>query len=82
MTFGERLRQLMAERDISLRKLAKMIPYDLGNLSKVRNDQKPPSEKLADRLDDLLNAGGELVSLRRSSLALPTSRGELSPDDV
>jgi transcriptional regulator with XRE-family HTH domain len=63
MTFGERMRALMAERDISLRQLAKTIHYDAGGLSKVSRDLKPPSVEMARALDDALNAAGELVAL-------------------
>lgn len=62
-TFGEKLRALMAERQISQRKLAKLVPCDDGHLSKIANDRKRPSPELANRLDELLNARGTLVAL-------------------
>ncbi|NVI91182.1 helix-turn-helix transcriptional regulator [Actinomadura sp. BRA 177] len=71
-TFGERLRQLMAEREISQRKLARLVPCDDGFLSRVANDRKRPSPKLAARLDELLDAGGDLAALRP---AVPSARG-------
>ena len=63
MTFGEKLRALMAERGRSLRGLAKEIHYDPGYLSKVANDRKRPPPGMAERLDTALGAGGELVAL-------------------
>ncbi|MEO3827954.1 helix-turn-helix transcriptional regulator [Actinomadura sp. B10D3] len=63
-TFGERLRQLMAERGISQRKLARLVPCDDGFLSRIANDRRRPSPELAARLDALLDAGGELAALR------------------
>ncbi|WP_433229076.1 helix-turn-helix domain-containing protein [Actinomadura formosensis] len=65
-TFGEKLRALMAERQISQRKLAKRVPCDGGHLSKIVNGRKNPSPELAQRLDELLDADGELVTLARA----------------
>lgn len=63
VTFGDLMRQLMSERDVSLRRLAKIVNYDVGYLSKVMNGHKPPSPELATRLDDSLGADGELSAL-------------------
>lgn len=62
-TFGERARNLMRERGISLRRLAKQINYDVGYLSKVLNGLKNPSRPLIERLDTALKADGELIAL-------------------
>lgn len=70
-TFGEKLRALMAERRISQRKLARLVPCDDGHLSKIANDRKRPSPELAARLDELLNAGGTLAALRPERPASP-----------
>lgn len=64
MSFGEVMRRLMAERGIALRAPARQVPCDAGYLSKVSHDLKPPSEHVAARLDDLLGADGELVTVR------------------
>lgn len=64
MTFGEKLRALMAERGLSLRKLAPLVPCDIGHLSKISRDLRSPSRTLAERLDHLLGAGGELTALK------------------
>lgn len=80
MTFGEKLRQLMLERDLSQRKLAKMANYDVGYLSKVINGHWPPSRPLAERLDAVLDAGGQLAALvperPAESPAVPASAGQ------
>jgi transcriptional regulator with XRE-family HTH domain len=75
MTFGESMRALMAERDISLRKLAAAIPADPGYLSKISRDIKPPSEEMAERIDRALGADGALAALapQRGRLAVPTA---------
>ncbi|MFC5750492.1 helix-turn-helix domain-containing protein [Actinomadura rugatobispora] len=63
MSFGETLRRLIAEREIGVRELARRVPCDAGHLSKISHGIKRPSEQLASRLDDLLDANGELVAL-------------------
>lgn len=67
MTFGEKLRQLMAARNVSQRALARLVPCNDGYLSRVARDAKMPSERIAGRLDELLDAGGELAALRDPS---------------
>ncbi|GAA2397986.1 hypothetical protein GCM10010191_00820 [Actinomadura vinacea] len=81
MTFGEKMRALMAERGISLRRLAKDTFYDLGHLSRVSHDKKPPSADLARDLDDALGADGELVALAKTSSTRRAVNGSLTPDD-
>ena len=61
--FGERVLALMGTRGLSLRDLARRVPCDVSNLSKVVHGRKPASLRVAARLDDLLDAGGELVAL-------------------
>lgn len=63
MTFGMKMRALMAERGISLHGLAKSIPADVGYLSKISRDLKRPSKAMAERIDAALDAGGELAAL-------------------
>lgn len=62
-TFGEQMRALMHDRGLSFRALAKLVHYDPGYLSKVANDRKPTSRKLAEILDTALNADGSLLAL-------------------
>ncbi|TDD65052.1 helix-turn-helix domain-containing protein [Actinomadura rubrisoli] len=64
MTFGDKLHELMDERGISQRKLAKLVPCNDGYLSKVRRGLHVPSKKMAKRLDEILTAGGSLAALR------------------
>lgn len=60
MTFGEKMRALMAERGVSLRALAKSIPADPGQLSRISRDLKSPSAGMAERIDRALHADGAL----------------------
>lgn len=68
-TFGENMKALMAERGVSLRKLARTLNYDPGHLSKISNDKDRPSQHMAERLDQALDANGELAALRPSGFA-------------
>lgn len=68
--FGDKLRHLMDERDIGLRELARLAPCDSGHLTHIRNGRKKPSPRLAERLDELLEAGGELAVQLAADLAV------------
>ena len=61
--FGEHMRRLMAERGMSLHRLAKIVNYDVGYLCKVRNGHKPPSPAMAAQVDNALRADGALIAL-------------------
>ena len=58
--FADEVRRLMAERGMSLRRLAKASNYDPTYLSKVLSGHKPSSPYLAARLDDALGASGQI----------------------
>lgn len=60
---GSELQRLLAERGMSLRDLARHVPCDSGNLSKIARGQRRPSPELAARLDEVLGAGGGLAAL-------------------
>lgn len=80
MTFGEMMRALMAERGISLRSLARAIPANVGHLSRVSRDLKPPSADMAARIDQALEAGGALAALRPPGVR-EMLNGQFTPDD-
>ncbi len=61
--FGERVLALAEARGLSLRELARRVPCDASHLSKVVHGRERPSLRVAARLDDVLEAGGELVAL-------------------
>ncbi len=60
--FGDELVRLLAERGLSQRKIAHQVPCDAGYLSKLIHGHKPPSRKIATRLEELLDAGGRLLA--------------------
>jgi transcriptional regulator with XRE-family HTH domain len=64
--FGHKLVALMDERDLSLREVARRVPCSAGFLSNIAHGRKGASEQMASRLDDVLNAGGELAALAES----------------
>ncbi|GAA2284647.1 hypothetical protein GCM10010402_47500 [Actinomadura luteofluorescens] len=72
MTFGEKLRQLMAERQISQSRMAGLVPCNSGYVSRVARGLKVPSEEMAARFDEVLDAGGELAALRPSTPVAPS----------
>ena len=61
--FGERVLVLAEALGLSLREVARRVPCDASHLSKVVHGRKRPSLRVAARLDDVLEAGGELVAL-------------------
>lgn len=68
--FGQRMRELMRTRGVSLRELSRRTYYDKAHLSRVLNGHKPASPGLARRLDEELDAAGALSALVDERLAL------------
>jgi transcriptional regulator with XRE-family HTH domain len=63
MGFAERLGELLAERGISSRELARRIPCDRSYVSLLTQGRRRPSPEMATRIDQLLEAGGQLAAL-------------------
>jgi transcriptional regulator with XRE-family HTH domain len=74
MDFAVALTDLMTERGIGVRALARRIPCDPGLISKLASGKQAPSRQMAARLDDALQAEGRLT-------ALAGTRAEPAPDD-
>ncbi len=60
--FGKEVRRLLAERDMSLRELARRSHYHVSYLSNVLNGHKRVTAEMAAELDELLGAGGKLAA--------------------
>lgn len=60
-TFGELLREHRIAAGMSMGRLAKLIHYSKGYLSKIENDVKPPTPTIARLCDGVLDAGGRLI---------------------
>ncbi len=71
----------MAERGISQRRLARLVPCNDGYLSRVARNLQVPSPEMAERLDDLLDAGGHLARMRDPAPLRRAASGDLTPDD-
>jgi transcriptional regulator with XRE-family HTH domain len=59
--FANKLSEVMADRGTGVRDLARRVPCDAALISRYARGLQPPSAKMASRIDDVLNAGGELV---------------------
>ncbi|MEV0529688.1 helix-turn-helix transcriptional regulator [Streptomyces sp. NPDC050439] len=69
--FGSKLRALLTDRGMSLRATARALNYNVAYLSRVSNGHQSPSVRLAEMLDDFLQAGGELMKLAAPGSAVP-----------
>jgi transcriptional regulator with XRE-family HTH domain len=88
--FPGKLRALMVQRGLSTYAVGRKVPCDPSLISRYRSGQQKPSERMAGRLDQILEADGELVRLaqqlrpaRRSVLASGLLAGgmiSISPD--
>ncbi|WP_335989286.1 helix-turn-helix domain-containing protein [Glycomyces sp. MUSA5-2] len=67
--FAETLRRLLLERGWSQNQLADAIPCNKGHLSKLINGRQKPSERVAQRCDELLNARGDLIGAAHLDVA-------------
>jgi transcriptional regulator with XRE-family HTH domain len=76
MGFAERLAELLTERGVSGRELARRIPCDRSYVSLLAQGRRRPSPEMATRIDRLLDAGGQLAAL-----AIPSAADRL-PDAV
>src|SRR5260370_35379269 len=63
MGFAERLRALMAERGVSERALARQVVCDRSYIHLLKHGKRQPGARLAHRLAEALDAGGELPVL-------------------
>jgi len=63
MSFGPELRRLRVAADLSLTRLAGLLHYSKGHVSKVETGLKRPTPELAQRCDTLLGARGVLAAL-------------------
>jgi transcriptional regulator with XRE-family HTH domain len=78
--FGEKLVALMEARGLSAAETARRVACSAGYLCNVIHGRKRPSARVAARLDDLLEAGGELVTLAQTA-EIVTGDDEPAPRD-
>jgi len=77
--FGERVVALMDARGLSARETARRVSCSAGYLCNVIHGRKRPSRRVAARLDDLLEAGGELVALAETAEVVTRDDDEPAP---
>lgn len=61
--FGTELRRLCAERGLSTYAVARQVPCDASYITHLCIGRKHPSERIAQRLDEVLQADGHLAAL-------------------
>ncbi|MEU8823536.1 helix-turn-helix transcriptional regulator [Streptomyces sp. NPDC048636] len=69
--FSQRVRDLLRDRGMSVRAVARQLNYDHAYLSRVLSGKQQPSAQLITGLDNLLQANGELATLA-ARVAPPT----------
>jgi len=67
--FADALRALMDERGLSVSALASQMPCDKALVSRYRSGHQSPSRRMAERLDEVLEADGQLAALARPGSA-------------
>lgn len=60
--FGAVLRRVMADRGVGVRELARRVPCDHALISRLLSGRQVPSPGMARRVDEVLEAGGDLVA--------------------
>jgi transcriptional regulator with XRE-family HTH domain len=82
-SFGQCMRDLMAERGLSQAELARRVPLSAAHLSRLATDARRPTPELAARIDTLLGADGRLAALaaqptppQPSTLLRPLDEGD------
>lgn len=76
--FAALLRGLMAERGLGVRGIARQVPCNHALVSRLRSGEQVPSAVMAQRLDEVLAAGGRLVAARGNENAWES----LGPEDA
>jgi transcriptional regulator with XRE-family HTH domain len=79
--FPARLRELRQERGLSLRRLADRVYYSKSLIHELEAGTATPTVDMARRLDQVLEAGGNLAALALPSTASVGSPGEIDDTD-
>ncbi|MCP9212607.1 helix-turn-helix domain-containing protein [Streptomyces cucumeris] len=77
--FSQRVRDLLRDRGMSVRAVARRLNYDHAYLSRVLCGKQQPSIQLVAGLDQLLSTDGELVDIATRMAAPLDSVGTASP---
>ena len=60
--FAQRMRELLADREVSYRALAARTYYSRGHLHDIATGRKSPTVEAARRIDEALQANGSLLA--------------------
>ncbi|OON82409.1 helix-turn-helix domain-containing protein [Streptomyces tsukubensis] len=74
--FGAELRRRRIAAGLTLTDFASSVHYSKGQISKIENSRKKPSQELARLCDAALDADGQLCCLVPSSRAMSSARAE------
>lgn len=74
--FGDEIHRLITMRGISLRELARRVPVNAGQLSRVLSGKRSASPELARRCDEILDSGGALYALAISLSSTGSARDQ------
>jgi hypothetical protein len=72
LQFSGKLSELMAIRDLSERQVARRVPCTAGHVSNLANASERPTRHIAAQLDQVLDAGGELLALAEATTSVTT----------
>ncbi|MCD9590426.1 helix-turn-helix transcriptional regulator [Streptomyces sp. 8ZJF_21] len=75
--FSQRVRDLLRDRDMSVRAVARHLNYDHAYLSRVLSGKQRPSTQLVTGLDQLLRANGKLAEIA-ARVTPPTDSPEVA----
>ncbi|MGW7599145.1 helix-turn-helix domain-containing protein [Streptomyces antimycoticus] len=76
--FSQRVRDLLRDRGMSVRAVARHLNYDHAYLSRVLSGKQQPSTQLVTALDNLFKTNGELADIA-VRVAPPTASPEAAP---
>ncbi len=79
--FAALLRELMCERGLSGRGLARLVPCDAALVSRLASGKQRPSVQMVAKLDLVLSAGGALVEAARPGRAASLRSGRHQWDE-
>jgi hypothetical protein len=82
MDFSTLLRELMRERDMTGRGLARRVPCDPALVSRLASGKQRASPRIAGRLDEVLDAGGTLKAAAGRPVMARLVPAWWMPDDV
>jgi hypothetical protein len=84
VNFAQKLSEMMAERGVGVRQLARLVPCDAALISRLARGLQQPSVPMTSRIDSALEAGGVLVAAAKADrgTATPSTASDVERRDV